>query len=61
VEFLKQKITLEGLGSATFEHAIAVTHDIYVIFEREFPDGLLDAPDVLKDVEGLGTVVHISN
>lgn len=60
-EYLKQEVTLGGLGSPTFQRAISATYDIYSMFEREFEDGELDGLGIVKDVEGFGPTIELSN
>ena len=41
--YLRQSITVTGLGTATFEDAIKASHKIYNLFTRHFPEGQLEA------------------
>ena len=61
IEFLKQQVTLSGLGSATFKCAIAATEKVYTFFEREFQEGQLDPLDVVKDGGLFGPMMEVSN
>ena len=60
-EYLRQGITLGGLRSLTFQRAVSATYDIYSMFEREFEEGELDSLDIVKDIEGFGPTIELSN
>ena len=61
VEHITQTITLVGLGSPTFERAIAAAQEIFGIFDREFEDGQLDVSDIVKHNKEFGTNIELSN
>ena len=42
-KFLRQAITLSGLGSATFQNALMAANEIYGHFDRQFSEGTLDS------------------
>ena len=42
-KYLRQSISLTGAGSATFSSALDAAQVIYSQFDRQFPEGVLDA------------------
>lgn len=42
-KYLRQNISLTGLGSSTFTRALDAAQMIYKHFDRQFPEGLLDS------------------
>jgi hypothetical protein len=40
--YLRQGLTLTGLGSATFDDAVSSAQEIYEIFQRHFSEGQLE-------------------
>jgi hypothetical protein len=40
-KYLRQAITLTGLGSPSFDDAVASAQEIYLLFQRQFPEGKL--------------------
>jgi hypothetical protein len=42
-KYLRQNVSLTGLGSATFSRALDAAQTIYGHFDRHFPEGLLDS------------------
>lgn len=41
-KYLRQGITLTGLGSATFANALEAAQEVYKQFDRQFAEGILD-------------------
>lgn len=58
---MKQEITLAGLGTATFNRAIAAVRKIYGLFDRAFEEGQLEPIDFLKKNEGFGSMLEVGN
>ena len=44
-KFLRQAITLSGLGSPTFKNALMAANEIYGRFDRQLSEGILDSWD----------------
>ena len=42
-KYLRQGITLTGLGSPIFEDAVTAAQEIFEIFQRQFPEGDVEA------------------
>ena len=61
VERKMQVVTLGGLGTLTFERAIAAAQEIYGVFDREFEEGPLDPPEVVKHDELFGAKMELTN
>lgn len=61
-KYLRQNISLTGLGSATFSSALDAAQMIYRHFDRHFPEGLLDSwsPTWSTNQKGLDSI-DISN
>jgi hypothetical protein len=41
-KFLRQGVTITGLGTPTFEKAVEVAQEVYEVLKREFPEGQLE-------------------
>ena len=61
IEFLKQQVTLSGLGSATFKRMITMTEKVYAFFEHQFQEGQVDPLDIVKDGGLFGPTIEVSN
>ena len=44
-KFLRQAVTLSGLGSPTFKNALMAANEIFGRFDRQFSEGILDSWD----------------
>jgi hypothetical protein len=44
-KFLRQTVTLSGLGSPTFKNALMAANEIFGRFDRQFSEGILDSWD----------------
>jgi len=43
IRYLRQSVTLTGLGTPTFEQAVDAAQEIYGLFDRSFEDGTLES------------------
>jgi hypothetical protein len=60
-KYLRQNISLTGLGSATFSSALDAAQVIYKHFDRQFPEGLLDSWSPMRSTNSSLDSLDISN
>jgi hypothetical protein len=58
IKYLRQGITLTGLGSPTFERAISAAQEVYGHFDRQFSEGILES---WNDSPGDSSTLSVSN